>query len=178
MTRRLICAQFSMLMLLVGCSQQSAVDQESAVIRKQLLVQQLPGESSTISAARLMVLEKKASGEPVELVITGNIDANGHDPWETDQSAFAVTDASDEFVRVAKAHNHDDGDCPFCKHKSDPNQFMAVVQVVDDQGKVLPRSAKGLLGLKTKQTIVIQGQGTLNEQDMLVVVPKAIYLAN
>lgn len=175
MNRNWVFVSLQALLLAAGCTQQANVDPESLALRKQLLVSaQATGEPTTISAVRLNLLEKKGSQSTFDVTIKGRIDANGFDPWENDRAVFAVTDASDEYMRTAKAHNHDDGDCPFCKHKSDPNQFMAMIHLVDGQGKVFPRSARGLLGLESKQTVVVQGQGTISEDDMLVVAAKSI----
>ncbi len=165
------------LLLAGGCDSTPAIDAESLAVREKLLTAKPIGAATTIADARLSALESRSADRMPEVIIAGNIDANGHDPWEKDQSSFVIMDASEDYLKIKAAHNHeDDDDCPFCKRKSDPNQFMAIVQITGDDGQILRRSAQPLLGLKQTQKITVRGEAKINELDMLVVTVKQLYV--
>ena len=164
------------LVLTLGCDADRNLDPATIAIRSKLLAKQSPGPATTIADARIAAIEARLAEKVQEVTITGTIDANGHDPWENETSSFVVMDASEQYFKATAAHNHDDGDCPFCKQKSEPNQYMAMIEIVGDDGQIFNRSAQPILGLKQKQTITIRGDAKINEQNMLVVTAKQLHV--
>ncbi len=162
--------------LTAGCGADSNLDPATIAIRNSLLAKQTPRPATTIADARIAALESRLAEKVQEVTITGTIDANGHDPWEKESSSFVVMDASEEYLKATASHNHDDGDCPFCKQKSEPNQYMAVIEIVGDDGQIFSRSAQPILGLKQKQTITVRGDAKINELNMLVVTAKQVHV--
>ena len=105
--------------------------------------------------------------------IVGRI-ASGQD-WETDQAMFLIRD-----LQAESAHDHGDGgdhsDCAFCKAKEKETGSMALVRVVDAEGKTIGSDARKLLGLAEEQVIVAQGVGTIDEDGTLVFAASKIFI--
>ena len=129
-----------------GCNSssegKSGVDQ---ALLQRLVVAQQPDAISSLKS----VYESLQPGQVV--TVAGRIYADGKSPFDQDRSVFTVVDLP------KPGHNHEDpGDCPFCRREL-KNAKMAIVRVVDAEGKLFSAAADELLGLKKNQDIVITG---------------------
>ena len=153
-----------------GCSQESSgVDPRWAVQRENLLLDHEPDGAVGVLDAREMIPHAG------KLVIVGRI-GGVDDPWGRDEASFAIADPS--WAPDDHATHEDCGDdCPFCSAKEDSaNDAVALVQVVDEAGKVLPVDARALLGVDTDQMVVVLGDAEVNSLGLLVVSAQGIYV--
>lgn len=146
---------------LEGCGQ--SVPPEVLAIRERLLAKQEPEGAITIEQARKQVAEDPN----VTLIVrVGNRNFTN---WSAEkQATFYVSEGfpgSDYNV----GPDHDASTCPFCKWKWKEEDSMAVVQVVNEAGDVLPHSAESVLDLAPGDTLTLQGEGTVDESGFLLV---------
>ena len=75
-------------------------------------------------------------------------------------------------------HNHAPGEeCAFCAaHAADSSALLATVKFTDENGKVLSVDARKLFDLKEKETVVVRGKARLDQDGMLVVDAKGLYV--
>ena len=146
-------AQFLRILLLVslaascltGCQEPEKtlnLDQ----LRDQVLTDKLP--------SAVVPIEKvyEESKEGAEITIAGRIFAADMYPFDRKYAAFSL-------IELPKpGHNHEDpGDCPFCKREME-NAALATIQLVDESGELIEKSAEELLGLSENQDVVVDGQ--------------------
>ena len=108
--------------------------------------------------------------------IAGRV-VSGQD-WETDQASFLVRD-----LQADSDHEHDHGagdhsDCAFCQAKEKQTGAMALLRVVDEQGKTFEMDARELLGLEENQVVVADGAGEIDDDGTLVFAASKIYIRN
>ena len=148
----------------LGCGA-STVDPQVAEQRQRLLLAEEPSGAMGVLDAR----ESATSGADVTLV--GQIGGSSS-PWSPGQASFVMIDPA----AAAEGHDHCGDDCPFCKHKSDGQDALALVQFQDEQGSVLPIDARELFQLHDQDTVVVRGRAHINEFGLLVVAANGLYL--
>lgn len=144
--------------------------------RRELAAQYLLGQEPA-DAQSVLDLEE-ASSAPGDVTLVGRI-GGVPDPWTKGQAAFVIADpalaAGDEH-----GHGHACGDdCPYCKqkHAGQPaTSGLALIQVVDAEGRVLPVDARELFQLELDQTVVVQGRAARNAEGHLIVAARGIYV--
>lgn len=99
-------------------------------------------------------------------------------PWFAGQASFFLLDkkVAAQFAHHAQNHggNHQ---CAFCKSLAAKNAHAAaVVNLVDEQGKILKIDARDLLDLREGQTVTIRGRAELLGGTMLVLHADGIHL--
>ncbi len=73
-------------------------------------------------------------------------------------------------------HNHDPGDCPFCKRRAE-NATSCIVRFLDQDGNVIKHGAQQFLGVSKDQDVVVKGRGVfLPEVDVLQVDATSVYV--
>ncbi len=152
---------------LTGCGATSATDggQPSDEGRQYILAEK-PSGAIAVAAA------KERAANPGEFVLLGHIDAGDVEPWEEGRASFYITDAT-----ITDHHHHADGhECAFCNGKKDPLETMAVVQILDGDGKVLAIDARKLLGLRKNQLVAVRGRGEVDDLGQLSVTASGIYV--
>lgn len=158
---------------LVGCSA-STTSGPSAVGKAILLSEEPAGCAGIDDLKSSMLTGLNADGAAV---LVGRVGGGDNETWDPDKAAFLVSDLALEIVKHDDAHGgsgHDD--CAFCQAaKEKALESMALVQIVDDSGKVIPTDARQLLGLADGQVIVAEGQGTL-EDGTLVFSAKKVFV--
>lgn len=131
-----------------GCG--GAEDRRIAAVRNKLLLAEEPPAATSIAEA------KKNISEQPEVILVGRVGAGDDDPFVSGKAAFVVSDIP------AHGHSHGPGksadDCPFCKHRA-AQAAWAAVQLVDEQGQVVPIDARKLLGLEKGTVVVVRGRG-------------------
>jgi hypothetical protein len=114
---------------------------------------------------------------PREVVVLGRIRGGGFDPWAKGKAAFVIAEALPESDEHGHADGHDPATCPFCKRRAEKaNATTALVQFCDEQGNLLAIDARELLGVAEEQTVVVRGQGQVNEQGMLIIAATGIHV--
>lgn len=160
------------LIWLVGCGGGSgkpagtAADAPPAAAAKYLLAAEPTGAKNVIEVREL-------AKHNDEVVVVGRIGGEV-DPWVTGLSAFKIADLS------CKPCNATPGDdCPtpwdYCCEKNLATS-VALVQIVDDQGKVVAEDAKKSLGFKELQTVVVQGTAERDDKQNLIVHAKKVFI--
>lgn len=142
------------LMFMPGC--RSEPDAEVAKLRLRILTDQLP--SDVMSLAELDSGFKAAK----KVRVVGRIFADQMSPFDPDSGAFSL-------IELPKpGHDHENpGDCPFCKREME-NAATAIIQIVDESGKVLNMSAEQLLELEKNHDIVVEGEATKAGEILIV----------
>lgn len=144
--------------------------------RRELASQYLLGQEPADAQSVLDLEEATAALGDVTLV--GRI-GGVPDPWTKGQAAFVIADPS-----LAAADEHEHGhacgeDCPYCKNKragQPATSGLALVQVVDAEGRVLPVDARELFQLELDQTVVVRGRAERNTEGHLIVAARGLYV--
>jgi hypothetical protein len=116
--------------------------------------------------------------EPFEdWVIVGRIPAGSDETWDATRAAFIVRDLS---LTTDGAHHHEGDahdDCPFCKANAKKAlEMSALVQVVDDNGAVVPVDARKLLGLRENEVVVVRGAAHMDTLGNLVISARGVFV--
>ncbi len=140
------------------------MDPKLLEMRKQFLVAQEPTLPVTIEAA----IEQIANQPEVTLV--GRINAGASEPFDRALATMVLSEVPEP------GHNHDPGDCPFCKRRAE-NAKSCIVRFLDREGNVIQHSAQQLLGVSKDQDVVVQGRGVfLPEVDVLQVDATSVFV--
>ena len=145
-------------------------------------VQQVLDVQKTLAALRS---KPGAAGETHDVVIRGQIggmpniwpEMHPNFPWYEKQASFFVVDSkiAAQFAAHSKQHGGSHN-CAFCQSLAERNaNAIAVVNMVDERGEIIPIDSRELLGLKEKQTVVIRGKAKLLGGSMLVIDADGIY---
>jgi hypothetical protein len=133
--------------------------------RQQFMTNALDTTPSTIAD----VLKQESWESSVTVV--GRIYGGDQDPFDAKTASFTIVE------RPEAGHDHEDpSDCVFCKRKL-AESAMAVVKLVDKEGKPIPQPANQLLGLKKNQDIVVRGTPS-RVGDLLVIAAEKIQSVN
>lgn len=99
-------------------------------------------------------------------------------PFAKSQAVFFLADPQAVVENEEAGHVHAPGEeCAFCAaHAADQADMIALVQLVDEQGKVLPLDARELFDVKEKDTVVVKGQARVTEGGILVVNAQGLYI--
>jgi hypothetical protein len=146
----------------IGCN--NAADQELLGVRSRFVLSEEPASPVSIEAAIAGIAENP------EVILLGRINAGTSEPFESGKATMVLSEAPDP------AHNHDPGDCPFCKRRLE-NAKSCIVRFLDEKGEVIKQHASKLLGVAKDQDVVVKGRATLlTELDILQVDATGIYL--
>ncbi len=152
---------------LAGCT---ARDARTEALRKQFVLVEEPPGASTIADSREQV------GSDGQVVVLGRISGGDVEPWADGQASFMIAEALPADDGHARADGHDPTTCPFCRRRAEKANATALVQFNDEQGKLLAIDARKLLGVAKDQTVVVQGQGHVNDLGVLVIAATGIHL--
>lgn len=147
LSNALLCAgTLSVTLFALGCN--DAADQKLREIRTRFVLAEEPASPSSIEAAIAGIAEKP------EVTLLGRINAGTSEPFDPSQATIVLSEAPDP------AHNHDPGDCPFCKRRLE-NAKSCIVRFLDDKGEVIKQDARKLLDVAKDQDVVVTGKATL-----------------
>ena len=99
-------------------------------------------------------------------------------PWFKGQASFFLLDTklAGQFAHHA-AHHGGSHDCAFCQNLAAKNAHaVAVVNLVDENGKTLKIDSRDLLGLEEQQTVTVHGRAELLGGQMLVIYADGIHV--
>jgi hypothetical protein len=156
--------QWSLLCLLAcGCGR---LETEMASARARFLLAEEPADA-------LGVLDVREAATTGEVVVVGQV-GGVPEPWSKGQAVFIIIDPA---AGEDDGHLCSDPGCPFCANKKQAeNEAIAVVQFVDDRGKVLPLDARELFGLEVQQTVVVRGRANVDELGSLILSANGLYI--
>lgn len=176
---RLILSLALGLTLLAGCTQAKLDPKVAAELRAKYLLKEEPADAAGV------IELSEAIKQPQDVVLIAQI-GGVENPWTKGQASFIVTDPSLAALEEEKATDkeghkhggpgHDPATCPFCSKKHDPTKGLALVQVVDDAGKVLPVDARQAFDLALQQLVVVQGRAEQDAAGNLVVSAKGLFV--
>lgn len=159
--------------LLTGCT--VSTDPTIAAQRERLLLdEEPPGAVGVLDLAESLVDDQQA--ESLQVVVLGKI-GGVENPWTDGMATFVIADPF-LLMELEDGPHGADCDCPFCRASSESSNTdgMALVQVLDDQGRIIPIDARELLGIENDETIVIQGQASVNQLGHLVLSANGVYV--
>jgi hypothetical protein len=157
---------------LTGCLEPSASNQdETPELTTQLTLTEIPdGVTSVIKTKELL----QPGEAPAEVVVEARIGGLDEPVFDPERAAFLVADLSLDLNQPD--HGHDGEDCPFCqKKKQEMMAGIALVELVDERGDVLPYAANRVLPLDAGQTVIVTGQGRIDGLGNLVVQATGVY---
>jgi hypothetical protein len=159
--------------IFTGCGPTADISSEILAKREMILLNEEPDGALGVVEAK----EAIKAGE--NIVLIGRIGAGEHSPWESGKASFMVADPAELIeagVDHAHAEGHDHANCPYCNKGKKVTDALAIVQIVDDNGKVLPIDARELLNVDEDQLVVVKGKGQIDELGYLVVSAEGIYV--
>ncbi len=130
--------------------------------------------------------EHAQATEPQDVAMVGHIGGLANPwgkvqpdyPFAKSQAVFFLADPQ-AVIEIAEAgHAHAPGEeCAFCAaHAADKADQLAMVQCVDDRGKVLPTDVRQLFDVKENDTVVVRGKAHVTAGGILVVDAEGLYI--
>ena len=138
-------------------------------LQSQFLVASIPQKERPVPDIR-KDLKSGALKTDTRFVVRARINAGDFPPFAEGKAAFIVTDATGH----DGDESHDPHECPFCKR--DITSVIARVEFADDTSKMIDIDARELFNVKEFDLLVIEGTGRFDEDDMLVIDTKKLYL--
>jgi hypothetical protein len=162
----------------------------AAAHRTRLIMAEPPRDAEQVlEVFKQLTAEKKQPGAPTarQVVVVGQVggmpnvwpDTHPQFPWYPGQASFFLVDSkiAKQFAQHAKQHGGEDN-CVFCKQLAAKNvNAIAVVNLVDENGKTLPIDLRKLVELKENQTVTIRGKAKLLAGSLLQIDANGIYVA-
>ena len=166
-----------------------ALSPEMAAQRSRLELQEPPQKAATVVPLLKQMQSLPAIDgrrEMKEVTLVGQIggmpnpwkETHPDFPWYKNQATFFLLDTklASQFAHHAK-HHGGSHDCAFCQNLAAKNAHaVAVVNLVDEDGKILKADARDLMGLQEKQTVVVRGRAELLGGQMLVIHADGIHV--
>jgi hypothetical protein len=158
-----------------------------AATRAQLELSDAPDRAMNVLAVvnELKTRPSDRPAKPARVTMVGQIggmpnlwpDTHPDFPWFAGQASFFLVDSKVAAQFADHARNHGGShQCTFCKSLAAKNaQAVAVVSLIDEQGKVLRIDSRQLLGLREGQTVTVCGKAELLGGTVLVVHADGIY---
>ncbi|MBX3443709.1 MAG: hypothetical protein KF774_14975 [Planctomyces sp.] len=144
-----------------GCAKE--VSPEVLAARARLQLDALPEGAISIEQARQQAAE---SPDVVLMVKVGN---RNFENWSMDHEATFFVSEGLPGSEYNVAPDHDPSTCPFCKWRWKDADSLAILEVVDAAGVVLPISARELLELSPGDELAVVGRGEVDETGFLKV---------
>jgi hypothetical protein len=167
----------------------AAGNSEIAAHQARLQIPEAPKDpQGVLTVQKELAATKKQTAPtgPREFVVVGQIggmpnvwpETHPDFPWYKGQASFFLVDTkvAAQFATHAKKHggNHN---CSVCQSLARKNaSAIAVVNLTDEQGKILRIDARELLGLEENATVVVRGKAKLMGGRLLVIDADGIHL--
>jgi hypothetical protein len=160
--------------LLAGCAEspesgdESATTQATAAPDAAYLMTEKPADAQGVGAARESVKDAE------EVTLVGRV-GGSREPFVDGLAAFTIVDPQ-------VPHCAPDEGCPtpwdYCCTQDQVKDNIATVKVVGADGKPVAKDAKGLLGVKELDTIIVRGKARRDDAGNLVVLAEKVYVEN
>ena len=115
---------------------------------------------------------RKSTEDKDQVTIVGRIGGSA-EPFVDGLAAFTIVDPK-------VPHCSEDEGCPtpwdYCCTQNEVKDNIATVRIVDDQGKLVAKDAKTLLGVKELSTVVVQGKAQRDDQGNLTVLAEKVFV--
>jgi hypothetical protein len=174
-------------LLAFWCSIALAADRaDLAAHRARLQLADAPEEPANVLEVRKRLKTEPDVPNTHEVTLVGQIggmpnpwnDTHPDFPWFAGQASFFLVDnnVAAQFANHAKSHggNHN---CAFCQRLAAKKAHaIAVVNLVDEAGNILPIDSRELLGLEEHQQVILHGHAELLGGTMLVVHADGIHI--
>ena len=156
-----------LIFLATGCTESVSPDVQAH--RQRLILPAAPSDETPVANVREQLMAEDAPAE-IPVVIRGRIHAGETQPWENGKAAFALTDATGHDGDT----DHDPWTCPFCSRKIE--DYIVNVYFRDDAGKVIGIDSRELFPVTERQLVIIEGIGSVNEDNTLIVNATGMHL--
>jgi hypothetical protein len=153
-----------------------------------ILAEPLPDSEHVLALQKQFVADRNRTDAPKvrEVVVTGQIggmpnvwpDTHPGFPWYPGQASFFLVDTkvAAQFAQHAKKHGGQE--CVFCRQLAAKNvNAIAVVNLVDSEGKVLLVDLRKLVDLQENQSVTIRGKARLLAGSLLQIDADGIHVA-
>lgn len=141
-------------------------DSEQEQTESTFLITEEPSGAIPVGEAR------QSAENDAEVVLVGRIGGSVK-PFIDDLAAFTIVDSK-------VPHCHDDEGCPtpwdYCCEQDQVKDNIAMIKVVDENGKPVSQDARKLLGVKELSTVVIRGKAQRDDEGNLAVLAKQVYV--
>jgi len=99
-------------------------------------------------------------------------------PFAKSEAVLFLADPQGVVENEAAGHAHAPGEeCAFCAaHAADKADMLALVRLVDENGKVLPMDIRQLFDVKEKDMVVVCGKAHVTAGGILVVDAQGLYI--
>jgi len=154
----------------IGCGAWTGEDAALRANRDKFVRATEPEGAASFSDVRQTIAEKP------QVVLVGRITAGDQEAFVDGQAAFFITDAYGDDASHGGDAGHDPANCPFCKRRASKPESKAIVQFLDEQGKVVPVDARQLFDLEPNQVVVIEGDATIDSLNVMFVSAKGIHV--
>lgn len=146
-----------------------AHDPVLAGYRQSLTLENEPTGSVTIEDARKQIDKK------TDVVLTLRIGVREISQWWQEETASFFASEATEGSHYNASGDHDPNSCPFCRHKWNVDDSMALIHLVDDSGNRIPVTAPKLLNVEDGDVVVVRGKASL-DKGLLVVESSGIFV--
>ena len=154
----------ALLLVVAGCG---ISDPEMLSLRESFLL-----EAEPQGATGVLDLRENFSGEPVDVVLVGQI-GGVVDPWSPGLASFVIVDP----IATIGGEGHGEScDCPFCRKTTDETEGLALVQFLDQDGEILAHDPRRLFGVDKDQVVVVQGRAEMTGLGHIVVAARGMYV--
>jgi hypothetical protein len=162
---------------------------EIASHRARLELTSVPHEpAQVLSLLKRLKTQPKQANPPqlAEVIVAGQIggmpnpwsDSHPNFPWFAGQASFFLVDSkvAGQFAHHAKNHGGSTN-CAFCQRLAEKNAHaVAVVNLIGDDGKIVPIDSRELFPLREGQSVVVRGRAELLGGTMLVIHADGIHV--
>lgn len=151
---------------LTGCSSENATSTAQSTPDSTYVVSSEPQGAVAVGDARESVKNDE------EVVLVGRIGGSA-EPFVDGIAAFTIVDPK-------VPHCAPDEGCPtpwdYCCTQDQVKDNIAVVKVVDAQGKPVSQDARALLGIKELSTVVVRGKAQRDADGNLALLANEVYV--
>jgi hypothetical protein len=153
-------------LLFFGCDK--PLSPEVAAWRKEFLCATKPSDPLSLTDAKGKLQQES------DITVVGKVGSGKLDPFVKGRAQFVLSEAP------ASGHgdekDHDATECIYCRRRL-ADAPLAVVELHDATGKVIPLAANETLGISDGQRLVIQGRGKYDpELNSIAIVAKQVFV--
>ncbi|MDF1742735.1 MAG: hypothetical protein P1V19_03515 [Gimesia sp.] len=132
--------------------------------------------TSEPAGAKEVIQARKSAKNDEEVVLVGRI-GGSENPWIEGRAAFSIVDNS---LKACSDIPGDGCDKPwdYCCETDKLPTAMALIKVVDAEGKLINSDARKLFKLKELQTVVVKGKAKRDDAGNLTVFASGIFVRN
>lgn len=163
---------------LVGCGNSTPAPENNSATKP-------ASESETITevlltsepaGAQEVIQTRKSAKNDEEVVLVGRI-GGSENPWIDGRAAFSIVDNS---LKACSDKPGDGCDKPwdYCCETDKLPTAMALIKVVDEEGKLINTDARKLFNLKELQTVVVKGKTQRDDAGNLTILASGIFVRN